>query len=140
MVVHGMEKIQWDESLSVGVELIDDQHKMLIMKLIDLSNAVEEHQEAAFIMRTIDFLTDYSNFHFSAEEKEMEMANYPDIEEHKTYHKSFIEMIETMEQDMLEEGATRAIGESVNTFLWNWLANHIKEVDMKFGNYLRENG
>ncbi len=135
-----MEKIQWDDSLSVGVELIDDQHKMLIMKMIDLSNAVEEHQEAAFIMRTIDFLMEYSNFHFTAEEKEMEKANYPDLEEHRGYHKKFIEMIKTMEADMLEEGATRAIGESVNTFLWNWLANHIKEVDMKFGKYLRETG
>ena len=134
-----MEKIQWDDSLSVGVELIDDQHKMLIMKLIDLSNAVEEHQEAAFIMRTIDFLMEYSNYHFSAEEKEMERVGYPDIEEHKGYHKGFIEMIASLEQDMLEEGATRAIGESVNTFLWNWLANHIKEVDTKFGAYLREN-
>ncbi len=34
-----MSKIEWDDSLSVGVDLIDKQHKMLIQKLKDLSEA-----------------------------------------------------------------------------------------------------
>lgn len=134
-----MTEIQWDDSLSVGIDLIDDQHKMLIARLNDLSKAVEDHQEAAYVMRTIDFLIHYTDFHFSAEEVEMEKSGYPPLEEHKVLHAEFKTMLKTLENDMLEEGATRSIGEAVNNFLWNWLSDHIKKVDKGFGKYLAEN-
>ena len=37
-----MVNIKWDNNLSVGVELIDEQHKMLIQKLNNLSEAIEK--------------------------------------------------------------------------------------------------
>ena len=47
-----MAKIEWDDSLSVGVRLIDEQHKMLIQKLRDLSDAFEMGRELNKIMQT----------------------------------------------------------------------------------------
>jgi hemerythrin len=42
---YNLAKIEWDDSLSVGIGLIDEQHKMLIRKLSDLSDALDEGRE-----------------------------------------------------------------------------------------------
>ncbi len=60
-----MEKIEWNEDLAVGDEMIDEQHKMLISKLNDLSNALEAHNEGALVLKTLDFLLKYTDFHFN---------------------------------------------------------------------------
>ena len=37
-------------------------------------------------------------------------------------------------------GATAGLADSINTLLVNWLLNHIKETDVKFGEFLAEKG
>jgi hemerythrin len=133
-----MERIEWNEDLSVGVEIIDAQHKMLIGRLDDLSKALEQHQEGTLVLKTLDFLSKYTHFHFSEEEKKMRESGYPHYEEHHGLHQEFIDKLKELEQDFDEDGVTRALGESVNTFLWNWLVNHIIEVDTQFGRFLNK--
>ena len=38
-----MREVEWTDDLSVGIQLIDDQHKMLIERLNNLATAVERH-------------------------------------------------------------------------------------------------
>jgi hemerythrin len=71
-----MGKIEWDNSLSVGVDLIDEQHKTLLERLNDLSNAVEMSHGETETGKTLDFMVDYTDFHFSAEEKLMAEQGY----------------------------------------------------------------
>jgi len=66
-----MGKIKWDDSLSVKINLIDTQHKMLIQRLSDLSEAIETSQGEKKIIQTLAFLIEYTEFHFSTEEKNM---------------------------------------------------------------------
>ena len=66
-----MDKITWDDSLTVDNGLIDKQHKMLIQRLNDMSNAIEMNRGIEKIMKTLSFLIDYTDFHFSTEEKNM---------------------------------------------------------------------
>ena len=66
-----MKEITWTSDLSVGIELIDGQHKMLIKHLNDLSQSLESGEGPAKIATTLNFLIDYTNFHFTAEEKHM---------------------------------------------------------------------
>jgi hemerythrin len=135
-----MPEIQWSDDLSVGIDLIDEQHQMLIQRLNDVSAAVEAHHGVEKIAKTLDFLVDYTNFHFSTEEKHMTANQYPGLEDHQTGHQELITTLADLEQDFGEEGATQALADSVNTFLWNWLIKHIKGVDVKFGAFLREKG
>ena len=134
-----MDKIEWTDSLAVGDEMIDEQHKELIIKLNDLSKALEDHREGNLVMKTLDFLVKYTNFHFSEEEKKMQASGYPYYEEHHKLHQGFIAKLKELEQDFFEDSVTRELGESVNTFMWNWLVDHIKEVDKNFGRYLDGN-
>ncbi|MHC4648653.1 MAG: bacteriohemerythrin [Planctomycetota bacterium] len=135
-----MAKIKWDDSLSVGIDLIDEQHKMLIQRLCDLSRAIEMTQGPAEIARTLDFMIDYTDFHFSTEEKHMTEYNYPGFNEQKAQHDQFKGLLKHLVEDFEEEGATRALATSINVFLANWLVNHIKGTDVRFGKFLTEKG
>ena len=133
-----MVKIEWNEGLATGIKLVDEQHKMLLEKLNDISEAIENRQEVDVIIRTLDFMMDYTDFHFGEEEKHMENTLYPRIEYHKRMHEEFVDSLQNMVTEFREDGATQRLAESVNIFLFNWLVTHIKGVDGAFGKYLNE--
>jgi hemerythrin-like metal-binding protein len=135
-----MPKIQWTDDLSVGIDLIDQQHQMLIERINDVSAAVEAHHGVERIAKTLDFLVEYTDFHFSTEEKHMTAHSYPGLEAHHAKHKELKDTLRDLEQDFREEGATYALAESLNTLLGNWLIKHIKAVDVPFGTFLKERG
>jgi len=135
-----MADIQWDDSLSVGVELIDEQHKMLIQKLADLAEAVEQHSGPERTMQTLDFVIEYTDFHFSTEERHMAKLAYPGRDGHMSLHEHFKGQLSNLVMDFEDEGATQQLSNAVNAFLYNWLVNHIKGVDQEFGAFLKEGG
>ena len=135
-----MEEISWDDSLSVGVDLIDEQHKMLIERINTLSKAVAKYMGHTKIIETLLFMTEYTDFHFSTEEKYMKELAYPAMDSHLKQHEEFKSMLRTLEDDFKEEGATKVVSRSISTFLGNWLINHIKVVDVNFGKFLQDKG
>lgn len=134
-----MENIQWSNDLSVGIELVDDQHKMLIQRLNDVASAIEAHRGEGEVGKTIDFLIKYTDFHFSEEEKHMTATNYPEFKQHKKLHEEFKDTLNSLEQDFRDDGICPPLVTAVNTLLMNWLVKHIKGTDVKFGKYLTEN-
>jgi len=135
-----MEKLQWQDGLSVGVELIDAQHRKWIDHFNNAAEALESHQDIEQINTTLGFLIDYTGTHFSTEVKLMSEHNYPGLEEHQAKHDELKKTLDDLVQDFEEEGATHLLAESVNTFLGNWLIKHIQDVDMKFGAFVKESG
>lgn len=135
-----MSKVAWTDDLSVGVGLIDEQHKALIQRLNDVGDAVEAFQGARAVSQTLDFLVDYTNYHFSEEVKHMEKSGYPGVAQHKAKHVEFTNTLGELAQDFIEEGATTSLANSINTLLGNWLVNHIRTVDKEFGNYVAQEG
>jgi hemerythrin len=140
MGAFNMTKIEWDDSLSVGINLIDEQHKMLIQRIKDLSDAVESTRGLEKILQTLGFMIDYTDFHFSTEEKYMVQLGYPGFDIHKEQHEEFKSTLNHMVEDFEEDGATVALSTSINTFLINWLIKHIKSIDRKFGEFLQDKG
>jgi len=135
-----MKEITWTPDLSVGIELIDQQHKMLIKHLNDLSQSLAAKQGPAKIATTLNFLIDYTNFHFTAEEKHMAVNNYPELENHKKKHEEFKKTLTSLEQDLEEEGATQLLADSIDTLLVKWLFEHIRAIDVAFGKFLKKKG
>ena len=135
-----MENFEWDDSLSIGINLIDEQHKMLIQRLHDVSETIEMNQGEGTIAKTLDFLLDYTDFHFSTEEQHMSEQNYPGLDHQKKQHEDFKNSLKQLEEDFEEEGATQALANHIKAFLLNWLIKHIKEVDHKFGEFIKEKG
>ncbi len=135
-----MSNIEWTNNLSVGVQLIDEQHKALIQRLNDVSTAIEVDQGEREIIKTLGFLAEYADFHFSTEEKHMQESNYPGLEQQKMKHQEFMVTLTNLEEDFEEEGSTRALADSINNFLVNWLKTHIRGLDRQFGDFLEEKG
>lgn len=133
-----MEKIEWDDNLSVGIDTIDEQHKMLIQKLKDVSEAIESNLGEGTIAQTLDFLVEYTDFHFYEEEKQMIEHNYPGLALQQAQHKEFKKSLENFEQDFEEENATKELANHIRTFLFNWLIKHIEDVDLEFGKFMKE--
>jgi hemerythrin len=135
-----MAKVEWNDRLSVGVDLIDEQHKMLLKRLNDFSEAVDSRQGSGEIVRTLEFLVDYTDFHFGTEERHMGAIQYPGLDHHVVKHNEFKATLKNLGEDFEEEGATTALADSINTLLINWLIKHIEAVDQEFGTFLKEKG
>lgn len=135
-----MPQVVWDNSLAVGIHLIDEQHKVWIERLNSLSTAIEAHRDAGHISRTLDFMVDYVVYHFETEEGHMAAQGYPGLQRHKTLHAGFRKILSELVQDFEEEGATHQLSDSVNNFQVSWLKNHIRQEDKDFGVFLSNKG
>ena len=135
-----MSTMQWDESLSVGVTLIDEQHKAWIERFNAVCDAVEAHKGPEEISKTLSFLLDYTEMHFSTEEKHMTANDYPQLEEHRSRHEELKSTLDNLVQDFEEEGATHSLALAIDSFMGTWLVRHITNVDRKLGDFLKEKG
>jgi len=135
-----MSTVQWTDDLSVGVEVIDEQHKMLVKHLNDFAAAVASHQGPSAITSTLDFLIEYTQFHFAEEEKHMTWTNYPGLQQQITEHEAFRKTLANVEANFKEDGATYELANDIDTLLVNWLLKHIRAVDLEFGKFLSNNG
>ena len=135
-----MEKLKWSDDLSVGVELIDGQHRKWIDYYNSAAEALHSMQGPSRIASTLGFLIDYTEEHFSTEEKYMEEYGYPGFQDHAAIHNDLRMTLSNLVADYEEDGATNPLAGSIDTFLGNWLVMHIRDVDMKFGQFLKDRG
>ena len=135
-----MEKLVWNETLSVGIALIDEQHKTWIDRFNALSAAIAEHGAQQQISVTLGFLVDYTHFHFATEEKQMIAHGYPGLAEHLQKHDELRRTLTDLVRDFEEDGPTQILADAINTFLGNWLIKHIQQIDLKFGAFVKEKG
>ena len=135
-----MKKIQWDDSLSVGVDAIDEQHKIWIGRYNSVVEAIESRGGPAPVTNTLGFLIDYTDVHFSTEEGFMTQSGYPELDAHKAKHEELRGTVANLVQDFEEEGETHVLEDAVETLLGNWLIDHIRETDQLFGAFVKANG
>lgn len=129
--------IEFDESLVTGNEVIDGQHKELIGRIAKLIDYCEKNGGKLEAIKMLDFLSEYVDYHFAAEEKLQEEVEYPGIREHKAKHEEFRKAVEEL-YEMLEEveGPTEAFVEAVKKNVLDWLLGHIKGFDCSVAAYI----
>ena len=119
--------------------MIDEQHKELIGKIDDLLTCCEKDGGKVSAIKMLDYLSDYTDYHFGEEEKLQEEVSYPAMKEHKEKHAEFKKTVEVL-HDMLieEEGPTEAFVAAVQKNVVDWLFNHIKNMDQALAAYVQE--
>lgn len=129
--------IEFDESLITGNEMIDAQHKELIERIAKLITCCEQNGGKLEAIKVLDFLDEYVEYHFSAEEKLQEEFEYPGIAEHKEKHAEFKEAVKEL-YEMLEEveGPTEEFVNAVKKNVLDWLFGHIKGFDCSVASYV----
>lgn len=127
-----MEKIVWTDDMAVGIEIIDEQHQELVNHLNNLSAAIDAHDGPGKIGTMLEYLIEYTHFHFSEEEKLMKEKNYSQLEEHIAKHDEFKKELADLEEDYREDGPTHRLAEFIDNLMVNWLLKHICKVDKEF--------
>jgi hemerythrin len=130
--------VEWDDNYLIGIPLIDDQHKELIRLTNDLFNACLKSGEAAneHFKLAIHEMVNYTKFHFSAEEKIMENVKYPELENHKKQHESFVMQV-LADVKNFEEGK-RFVPNNFVRYLRDWILAHIAVSDKRYSKYIFE--
>ena len=134
---------EFDDTLVTGDEMIDSQHRELIGKINDLLRSREENANLRAAVQMLNYLADYTEFHFGEEERLQEKIGYPGIAEHKAKHEELRKTVEEL-HGMLEdqEGPTPEFVEQVNKNVTEWLYYHIRTFDRSVAEYkfMRDNG
>lgn len=129
--------IAWTPDLSVGVENIDEQHKIWFEKANELFEAGKQQRAKEYINTMIDFLDEYTKKHFSDEESYMEEIGYPELDAQKKAHASFISDLAKLKKDYNDGGGNLLVILNANKMVINWLTNHIRHMDKKIGDYVK---
>jgi hemerythrin len=130
--------LNWDQSLSVKIDSIDDQHKKLIELISDFYKQVNSSSNDKIISQLIKGMKDYTILHFQTEEKYMEMLHYPDYYHHKKEHDAFVSKVLDLEERF--NAGHVILSFEITDFLKKWIQNHIKGMDMLYSDFLIRNG
>lgn len=130
----------WTQDLSVGVDLIDDQHKLWFEKADKLFEAGKNHQAKEYVGELLDFLDDYTKKHFHDEEQYMQKIRYPGYDEQKRLHTAFIAQLAKLKEDYKTSGGNLLVILNANQMVLGWLTSHISVQDKKIGQYARQQG
>jgi len=125
--------------MSVGVEVIDNDHKKLMSFISTLSDAIEEGETGDVIEGIFDDLAEYVTTHFEREEELMRQCDFHDYENHIKQHRKFAERVPELKRRLLSSGSIEVALE-INIFLYQWLINHILNDDMSYAQSVFEHG
>ncbi len=128
--------ILWNDSYSVRVREIDEQHQRLIALINALYEAMTSGRGKDVLSSTLSELVDYTRSHFSYEEQRMRACQYPDYAAHKKEHEALTERVVQLQKR--HEMGEAALTVEVMVFLKEWLTNHILEKDKKYSPYMNK--
>jgi hemerythrin-like metal-binding protein len=134
--------MEWNESLSVGFDRIDTEHKELFKMIQELVDAVNQHTCKYKIDDVIRFLEDYANNHFAMEENYMKEFDYPEYGLHRAEHEKFITTFAGLKRELERiktsgsYAGTYELSVATDQILVDWLLDHIAKVDRKLADFL----
>lgn len=130
--------VSWKDDMSVGIKVIDDDHKKLLALINELERAVHYHMGESYERQAMKELVDYTKYHFEREEGLLQSHGYPEFEAHKKEHEAMIAKVKEC-----CVGYKKGRGDTIDKmaeFLRSWLVNHIRGTDQKYASYLHERG
>lgn len=124
-----MAKFMWTDQLSIGIEVIDQQHRRIVEYINQLDDARTNGLSREETSWLLNELVDYTISHFGFEESLQEEANYPFFVAHKKVHDLFAKRVSEY-QTKFENGED--VTKALNSMLVTWLFNHIKRDDLDY--------
>ncbi|BEP29732.1 bacteriohemerythrin [Helicovermis profundi] len=133
----------WDEKYSVGIEVIDQQHKKLFAigeEIHDkiIKDSCEEDECLVEALKVLEELKQYTVYHFTTEEELLKKYNYMELENHLIQHDLFINYLEDIDPKRLEKYPKEYLYE-IMMYISKWIFKHISTVDFKYVDFLKIN-
>jgi len=133
-----MEPIEWTNSYSVGVALLDAQHRQLIDMLNKMIKDPAADTRSETVADVLADMTQYAREHFKAEEDLMHAQDYPHLDEHKEQHLAFQEKAARLCFATVKGQAS--VPHELLEYLQKWLIHHILQTDMAFKPFFEQKG
>ncbi|GAB5604358.1 bacteriohemerythrin [Sideroxyarcus sp. TK5] len=123
--------IAWREQLSVGNNIIDEDHKYLI-EIINRVETCLAKKDMAALKAELQRLHDYSQLHFDREEKIAIAVGYQQTPGLQQSHQSLMEKLGKMESGFVnaEQTWSPELTRGFADFLRNWLIDHVIKEDL----------
>ena len=128
-----MIRIEWDDKYSVGHERIDHEHQVFLDLIINASRADEEQLPREKVLRLLNEIKKYAEFHFYSEENIMLDNGYPGYESHRQEHIMLLCNLDNKFHNY-RFGLT-SLTELVE-FMFEWFALHTTYSDKKLAAYI----
>ena len=130
--------LEWDVSFSTGIGSFDNEHKALFRMVNDLHDAMQQKRSRKAVGQILNDLAEYTVNHFANEERAFSQTHYADEVAHKQLHKDLVAQV----VDLIGKFSSgeAVLSQDIINFLQDWLINHIKGQDKKYGSYLQKNG
>jgi len=123
-----MPLLSWKPGYSVNEVLLDNHHR----ELFDLLNTVYENvmnsREVDFVLPIIDRLSEYTGYHFSAEEQYMREKGLTGIDDHIAKHREFSRTVDTLKTRCNDNNLD--VTRELIIVLGEWLLHHVLRDDM----------
>ena len=133
-MLEGLEmQYEFTDDFLTGIDFIDAEHRHLFeianeaYELLNNQFVLDKYDEIVAILKE---LVDYTKTHFAHEEEYMERINYSKIWSQKIQHKKFIERLDAVNLEKIDDTQQQSLLELVD-FLATWLTRHIKGMDTK---------
>jgi hemerythrin-like metal-binding protein len=126
--------ITWSDALSIGDPDIDQQHQKLINISNSLHNAMRDGETMNVLEELFSGLVNYTNQHFSFEEKRMADMGYPNLAEHKKEHTELAKQVKELRQKF--SSGNPHVKMKLMRFLKSWITDHIHKSDKHYRPYL----
>ncbi|MGK9367336.1 bacteriohemerythrin [Melioribacter sp. Ez-97] len=133
-----MSLINWNDTYSVRVKVLDSQHKKLVDTINLLYDAMKQGKSNEVLAKIIYDLIGYTKTHFKSEEDLFEKYNYPNKLSHKKEHDDFVNSVGKFYEDFQNNRAGLSL--EIMNFLTNWLTKHIKGSDKAYSKFINEQG
>ena len=133
--------VEWTDELSVGIEEIDEQHKLLVNLINRLFEQTVVHKadnNSQIMEEILHELVEYTVIHFAVEESLFRIFHYPDTELHTKHHDDLKAQVVEIQEKVKKGEVT--INVELLMFLKRWLEHHILYEDKLYGPFLLEQG
>ena len=128
--------VEWKPEYSVGILEIDSQHRRLLDIINQMHDAMKMGGKPAAITAVVNELVGYTRYHFAYEERLMEEAGYPQLEEHRRKHRAMVGQVDSFRD--AAGSASAAVSLKLMGFLKDWLSRHIMETDQYYARHLEK--
>ncbi len=126
--------INWSDTLSIGIEPIDQDHKILI-NLINRSQQIDDiHTDKNQLNSILLELMRYTEYNFSREEAIMKACSYPSLNKHHQVHQLLIKQVE---EKLRLHQQNKVSVKQLREFLLSWVTDHIQGMDKSFAPFCK---
>jgi len=125
----------WDEKMSIDKDVIDDQHKTMMMSANLLFESLSKGKSKDVIIGGINCLRNYILEHFDYEIAYMKKHNYPALEEHLKSHEEFLNKYEEFLKRVKSKEVSGELAVEIYSFISNWFISHIENENIRYHDF-----